>query len=741
MQAAEDDRDFGAFLPKGTRLQSDGYRIVDHIGGGGFGLTYLAEDRMGRRVVLKECFPSNICHRASEAVRVHTRSQQEDFGKLVKVFMNEARQLASLKHPNVVTVHHFFEENGTAYMALEYIKGRDLAQLIEDRDGVLPSELVVDIAERMIDALGHVHQKGILHRDVAPDNVIVDTDGAPILVDFGAARSEVARSVTRLLSDQLRAVKDGYSPQEFYIPGSPQGPESDLYSLGATLYHAITGAPPVDAYTRMLALGHKTEDPYRPLAGRFPNYSESFLAAVDRALAVFGKDRFSGTDEWAAALSPGRAKPRLLLLTPSTADASDPEAREETDAAFQSDLQDNEPSTAASGAAARPKQAEAATAPSDGPRGTEAAVQPQRVRPRTRTDAEESQTAGKQSRPSDPTNRQSDTLPPPVSSQRSSGIGGRRLALLAATVLVAAGGGITYATFGDFAGDDAPIVSQPSLGEASVPAKEDVAESAGETPATSTGAGPGDTNRVRVSPAMIAAATALSPDTSEQTGATAPASAAPVEQAGSPTTRLDVPSSLTVNVAADPQTGQAVVMDGEWAVSFPFELVEGGADTGGLTTFAGGGSSPYPAGTVLTAVGGERPEGDATAVAARYLDAADPARPIVPISVRSPLFDVTGTAEVAVTARRTATVGSHHIAQVADGDVWRLEIAEAPDTGPLRAGDLLRGEQVSGRRIDRLSDLDRILSELRQRGRQSATFLVWRSGRTDVLEVELDTLR
>ena len=298
MEPAEIDDQYDYFLPTGTVLQDGGFRILDHIGGGGFGLTYLAEDRIGRKVVLKECFPSNLCHRRMRTVHVHTRTQQEDFTKLIRSFVNEAKQLASLKHPNVVTVHHFFEENGTAYMALEHVEGRDLADMVGETDRPLQPDQVMDLAEQLIDALGYVHSRGILHRDVAPDNILVDKNGMPILIDFGAAKNETATAMTRLLSEQLRAVKDGFSPQELYVAGTEQGPFSDLYALAATLRFVATGEIPTDASTRLMALLTDNKDPLPLLVGRLEGYPERFLAAIDTAMSIFPKDRFQTADEW-----------------------------------------------------------------------------------------------------------------------------------------------------------------------------------------------------------------------------------------------------------------------------------------------------------------------------------------------------------------------------------------------------------------------------------------------------------
>ncbi|MEL7302171.1 MAG: hypothetical protein AAGJ53_00585, partial [Pseudomonadota bacterium] len=143
---------------------------------------------------------------------------------------------------------------------------------------------------------GFVHAAGILHRDISPDNILLDDRFEPVLIDFGAAREEATRK-SRVLS-ALRVVKDGYSPQEFYVQGSEQGPSSDLYSLAASFYHLISGNLPPDSQVRVTALASGEPDPYQPLQGQVPELSNNFLRALDRAMNVIPKDRVQSAKEW-----------------------------------------------------------------------------------------------------------------------------------------------------------------------------------------------------------------------------------------------------------------------------------------------------------------------------------------------------------------------------------------------------------------------------------------------------------
>ncbi|MBL9048191.1 MAG: protein kinase, partial [Tabrizicola sp.] len=178
------------------------------------------------------------------------------------------------------------------------IDGLDLQEVIEGQ-GTKPtaSEIVV-ITEKLLAAVGFIHAHDMLHRDISPDNVLIDKSGEPILIDFGAARDEASQK-NRAMS-ALRVVKDGYSPQEFYIAGSDQGPWSDLYALGATLYHLITGEAPTNGQARLAALAEGRPDPYLALDGRVAGYPPGFLAAIDKAMSTLPGQRVQSANEWLA---------------------------------------------------------------------------------------------------------------------------------------------------------------------------------------------------------------------------------------------------------------------------------------------------------------------------------------------------------------------------------------------------------------------------------------------------------
>ncbi|KIT15281.1 serine/threonine-protein kinase [Jannaschia aquimarina] len=305
-QEPRKDGDFADELPAGTQLLQGQYTIKSFLNAGGFGITYRAVDSLDRAIVIKECFPGAFCRRSRTIVQARSRAHQNEFSSIVRLFVQEAKSLAKLQHPNIVGVHQVFSENDTAYMALDFIEGRDLLEILEDPQTELPPERILSILRDILGAIGFVHEQGMLHRDISPDNILIQQDGTPVLIDFGAARQQ-AQKQSRVLS-ALRVVKDGYSPQEFYVTGAEQGPFSDLYALGASFYHLITGSTPPDSQARLSAKATGDADPYVPLAGNHPQYPTPVLQAIDRALEVLPRDRVQSAAEWLEAMDGKGAK-------------------------------------------------------------------------------------------------------------------------------------------------------------------------------------------------------------------------------------------------------------------------------------------------------------------------------------------------------------------------------------------------------------------------------------------------
>lgn len=285
-------------LPPGTVV--DNYVIQSVLGSGGFGITYLASHQLlGRSFALKEYFPNELSYRDGRSVR-STAQSAPTYRWGLERFVSEARSLARFKHPSIVEVVNVFEANETAYMVLAYEQGRDLGAWLKSL-GRAPTQAEVDrILPPLLDALEAIHAHNLLHRDVAPDNILMREDGSPVLIDFGSAR-EAVRDRSKAMS---AIIKRGYSPPEQYTSRSDlQGPWSDIYALAATLYHLLVGKMPTDATDRML------EDTLKPVAVSLAGaYRQRFLEAIDRGLAIQGKERPQSVASWRAdLLGPGVA--------------------------------------------------------------------------------------------------------------------------------------------------------------------------------------------------------------------------------------------------------------------------------------------------------------------------------------------------------------------------------------------------------------------------------------------------
>ena len=241
----------GIDLPVGTVLTGGNglrtYQIGAARGKGGFGITYIAlETNSGRRMAVKEYFPTRCAFRGGNEVDVQTMSGQEDvFQSGMNSFLDEGKMLLSQDDlPCVVHVIDYFRANGTAYLVMEYLDGVALHTQVTRMGGRIPvNELMPRLAPLMRD-IGQLHRRGVIHRDISPDNIMWMPDGTLKLLDFGSARSmENGKSMTVLM-------KHGFSPIEQYRSRG-QGPYTDIYALAATIYYCVTGVIPPAAVERL----------------------------------------------------------------------------------------------------------------------------------------------------------------------------------------------------------------------------------------------------------------------------------------------------------------------------------------------------------------------------------------------------------------------------------------------------------------------------------------------------------
>src|SRR5262245_13485101 len=302
-------------LPDGTDLVDD-YRIRRVLGAGGFGITYLADEKaLGRLVTIKEYFPAEFAARRDRTVAPRSREATGDYQWGLDRFIEEAQTLARFDHPNIVRVHRYFRANNTAYMVLHFEEGGSFKAGLRNLKRAPRQRELDKMIAPLLDALDAIHRANFLHRDIAPDNIMVRKDGSPVLIDFGSARVAIA-SHSRTVS---ALVKPGYSPYEQYATtGANQGPWTDIYALGATLYHAVAGKRPPDAPSRVVS------DDYVPAReAALSSYRGTFLDAIDKALRLEVDERPRTITEWrttllASAPAPARRLASLGLGLPIT---------------------------------------------------------------------------------------------------------------------------------------------------------------------------------------------------------------------------------------------------------------------------------------------------------------------------------------------------------------------------------------------------------------------------------------
>jgi serine/threonine protein kinase len=302
-------------LPVGTSLNAryDLGRVLGEPGG--FGITYLGWDRrLRRRVAIKEFFPRHLAARtpATGRLSAFSESAERDFEVSLSGFLAEARRLAMLDHPNLVKVLDFQEANGTGYLMMNYYEGETLSAYAERRGGHISWHEVAAIGQELLSGLQSVHEAGLLHRDIKPDNVyLLPRKGKtpqPILIDFGAAR-QMARATT-----MTAILTEGFAPLEQYPDCGPQGPYTDVYAAAATLYAVSTGRVPPPATARL-----RGAQPERP-SDLIPGFPEDASDALLCALAMEPSERPQTSAEFAALLE--RMSRPAFVVPPRTADLS-----------------------------------------------------------------------------------------------------------------------------------------------------------------------------------------------------------------------------------------------------------------------------------------------------------------------------------------------------------------------------------------------------------------------------------
>jgi hypothetical protein len=292
------------------RTVLDGRYLLGRVlGAGGFGITYLGWDlNLGMKLAIKEYFPSAFGARDADRSTVIPTSAQgrKIFDQGLERFLDEGRALAKFQgHPCIASVLTFFRENGTSYLVMKYEEGITLQAYLQERGGRIDYRQAMSLAMPVMDALRVVHQAGILHRDISPDNMFINRAGQVKILDFGSAKHDLA---AQNRSTQI-TLKRGYSPEEQYRSNGKIGPWTDVYALGATIYQTVTGQIPPESLDR---LDEDLLQPPSQLGIQLPNQAEE---AIMRALAVRASNRFQTIKEFQDAMLAG---PSVTELPPRT---------------------------------------------------------------------------------------------------------------------------------------------------------------------------------------------------------------------------------------------------------------------------------------------------------------------------------------------------------------------------------------------------------------------------------------
>jgi serine/threonine protein kinase len=273
-------------LPDG--LEIAGYRIVKKIASGGFSIVYLASDEDGNAVAIKEYLPSSLALRQQGELVPTISSENLPVYRIgLKCFFEEGRALARIAHPNVVSVINFFRANETVYMVMAYESGRSLQEhILRRRDKgerpLVSERFIRRMFSQVMNGLREVHTNKLLHLDLKPANIYLRLDGTPILLDFGAARQTLKTDLPKLYP----MYTPGFAAPELYLKNGNLGPWTDIYSIGASIFACMVGAPPQPADQRKTM--DKMENHFRKLEGI---YSPDLIEVVRWCLKIDALER------------------------------------------------------------------------------------------------------------------------------------------------------------------------------------------------------------------------------------------------------------------------------------------------------------------------------------------------------------------------------------------------------------------------------------------------------------------
>ncbi|EGW53941.1 serine/threonine protein kinase [Candidatus Endoriftia persephonae] len=281
-------------LEPGTVI--DSFVIMKVVASGGFSLIYLAEDEDTQdEVIIKEFLPKKLaCRGEGKRVDViNPKKHTENFHRSRRLFHQEVKVLASLRHPNIVQVRGFFLANNTGYLVMDHERGKNLASYIKKRSGGLSTRFMMTVFPPILDALNLIHSRNLLHLDIKPSNIHLRTGGSPLLLDFGAVHQIQGEG-----GRNGRIVTTGFSPVEQYYQSGEVGPWSDVYAIGASMRACLDGKAPPSAIER------HAKDKLKPASRAFrKRYPAHMLEAIDWAMEINHENRPQNAGQLLSALN------------------------------------------------------------------------------------------------------------------------------------------------------------------------------------------------------------------------------------------------------------------------------------------------------------------------------------------------------------------------------------------------------------------------------------------------------
>lgn len=286
----------------------------DVLGRGGFGITYRAFDAsQNREVAVKELFSADCCRRDSQ-VELRDENRRETFQKAKTRFLEQARVLSQLRHPNIVRVVSFFEENATVYLVMELLSGQNLLEMVENRSA-LPEDEAREFIEKIGGALEAIHRLGLLHLDIKPENVVLTEQNRVVLMDFDLVQKLHGDEElqTRPLDAPSHCGTPGYAPIEQYSIATRFSPATDIYALGATFFHLLSGRAPAPSLQR----AHDDTLVFPP------HCAENVRAVIEKSLQIESGKRPQNVRAFREILSPPVVAPNVAAPAISVADFLD----------------------------------------------------------------------------------------------------------------------------------------------------------------------------------------------------------------------------------------------------------------------------------------------------------------------------------------------------------------------------------------------------------------------------------